>query len=110
MNQTNSQSVDTTFVFEGSSIKVIVKKGELVLAEKEYFLTNETVLDTTTLERSKFILESPDALDGEWTQYNTLGRIKAKGQTKNEFGCWMDSGLFNNDIHGNLIRTVYYDN
>jgi len=110
-NESSSQSIDTTFVFEGSSIKVIVKNGELVLAEKEYFLANETLLDTTTLERTKFIPESPGALDGEWIKYNTSGRIKAKGQTKNEFGCWMDSGLFEyNDIQGNLIKTVYYDN
>ena len=112
-----TQQIDTTYIVDHSSIKLIVKKGKLILAEKEYFLDNEIILDTTTLEKTKFIPEGPGALGGAWIQYTLLGRIKATGQTKNEFGCWMNSGTFEyyetvGDLEekGPLIKTVHYDN
>ncbi len=110
-NELNSQSVDTTFVVDDASIKLIVKKGKLILVEKEYFLDNEIILDTITHERTKFIPEGSGAIGGAWITYYKNGQIKANGQTKNEFGCWMDSGLFEYySIQGNLIKTIHFDN
>jgi len=104
-------SIDTIYIHQGSILKVIIKTKEYILEEKEYFLDNEIILDTITLEKTKFIPEGPGALGGKSISYYENGQIKEEIQTKNEFGCWMDSGLFEYfDLKGNLTKTVYYDN
>jgi len=109
--KSQTKSIDTIFVVDGFGLKMIIKKGKLILAEKEYLLDNEIVLDTITFEKTKFIPEGPGALGGELIEYYKNGKVKARSQTKNEFGCWMNSGLFEYfDIQGNVIRTLNYDN
>ena len=103
--------ITTSYALDGNKITVSIKKDSLIIEKNEYLLANKMLLDTTTNVITKYEYESPGALGGKWTAYYSNGNIKAKGQSANQFGCWMNVGDFEYyDSDGTLLRTLTYDN
>ena len=102
---------DTIYKIDGSMLTVIIKKDSLTLGKYKYLLDNESVLDTVNNTTIKYQYESPGALGGKWTEYYPNGKLKAKGQVANQFGCWMNAGTFAYyGIDGVLSKQLIYTN
>lgn len=68
-------------------------------------------IDSISQEKTIYYDTEESDLGGRYEDYYANGIIKEKGQTLNEFGCWMKSGKFEFfDKKGTLTKIEFYHN
>ncbi|MBJ2173844.1 hypothetical protein JBL43_06310 [Aureibaculum sp. A20] len=71
----------------------------------------KVVIDSISQEKIIYYDTQGSVIGGHYEVFYANGILKEKGQTLNEFGCWMDSGKFEYyDENGVLNKTEFYNN